>query len=253
LLKTNIYNWFNAYTSAYRQSADAQTHELKYQHSIQVSKNCFQIATKESFNEKSIEIAEIIGLLHDCGRFEQYEQYQTFNDKVSVDHAALSVKVIEENKLLNSFSEEVRSAIIKSILFHNKRDIPKSRNSEEEFSFIKLIRDADKTDIFRVMREQITDPKIDKKTLLLNQSEEITYSAPIINSIQNRELANLQDMETMVDFRLIQLSWIFDINYKSTFEIIKKQGHLNWLIDTLPGKELIKDELSIIKTQLLNA
>lgn len=252
-MKSIIYKWFDSYTSAYRKGADAQTHEIKYQHSIYVAQNCSQIARQEKFSENDTDLAEIIGILHDCGRFEQFKQYRTYNDKISKDHAAMSVKIIEQHSILNEFSSFEQDIILKSILLHNKREINRENLSALELPFIKLIRDADKADIFRVMKEQLMNPKINKKTLLLNQSEEIAYSTPIIDSIRKKELANLQDIKTMVDFRLIQLSWVFDVNYKSTLDLFKKQGYLLWLIDSLPGKELITDELVIIKNQLLSA
>lgn len=249
-MKDNIYKWFDIYTSTYLESVDASVYELKYKHTLQVASNCSKIAIEEGFNNNESEIAEIIGILHDCGRFEQYRQFRTFNDRDSVDHAELSVKVIMENNLIKDSTPTEQEIIIQSVLQHNKKEIINNQVSNKTLSFIKLIRDADKTDIFRVMKEQLKNPEFDKKTLLLNQSDEILFSAPIIESIRNKELANLKDMKTMVDFRLIQLSWVFDINYNSTICIIRNQGHLKWLIDNLPGQEMIKDELTLIKNEL---
>ena len=48
-------------------------------------------------------LAEIMALFHDIGRFEQYKQYRTFSDYRSEDHAALGVKVIKANRILNGF------------------------------------------------------------------------------------------------------------------------------------------------------
>ena len=39
-----------------------------------------------TFSAKEIELAGLIGLLHDIARFEQFTKYQTFNDRLSFDH-----------------------------------------------------------------------------------------------------------------------------------------------------------------------
>ena len=43
-------------------------------------------------------IAEAVALLHDVGRFEQYKRYGTFNDRKSVNHAALGVEIMKKNR-----------------------------------------------------------------------------------------------------------------------------------------------------------
>ncbi len=45
-------------------------------------------------------LAETAGLLHDAGRFEQYERYRTFRDGESEHHGRLAVQVIRTHGLL---------------------------------------------------------------------------------------------------------------------------------------------------------
>lgn len=74
---------------------------LKYEHTYHVAENCEEIA-KDVFNneaavfaadsrlagETAEDTAWLIGMLHDIGRFEQLKRYDTFNDRLSIDHAA---------------------------------------------------------------------------------------------------------------------------------------------------------------------
>ncbi len=249
-MKNNIINWFHEYTSSYFQHDDHSPYYLKYIHSIKVSENARNIALEIGLTPQEADIAEIIGILHDCGRFDQFAKFNTFNDNISLDHAEHSVHILEENHIFERIDRSTREIIIKSIRYHNKKDIPLEKLTEKETIFAKIIRDADKVDIYRVMVEQLKNPEIDKKTLFLNQSEEIAYSAPILDAVKHHKLANLQDMRTVVDFRLIQLSWVFDINFLVTYKLLKSQGYFSYLLRSMPGKNQIEHELEEINQHI---
>lgn len=250
MLKKNIINWFHEYASSFFQPGDHSPYYLKYIHSQKVSKNARKIALDIGLRENGPDISEIIGLLHDCGRFNQFATYNTFNDSISLDHADYSANIIQEKKVIENFDQNIREIILKAIRYHNKKDLPLEKLTEKEALFAKIIRDADKIDIYRVMAEQIQNPEIDKNTLFLNQSEEIAYSAPILDAVNHHKLANLQDMRTIADFRLIQLSWIFDINFPVTYKLLKSQGYFSYLLGTMPGKNQITHELEEINQHI---
>jgi len=250
LLKDLIYKWFYNYTASFLKNDDSSPYALKYQHTIRVAQNAKKIAIKNNFPEPDINLAETIGLLHDCGRFQQFAQYGTFNDRLSEDHAELSARLISSEKLLSKLNKTDSDIILKAVAFHNKKTLPTAELTDRELKFARIVRDADKVDIYHVMANQLKNPQIDHKTLFLNQSEEVAFSAPILDAIKNQHIANIEDMKTEVDFRMIQLSWVFDINFPASLELIKTQGNLNYLIDVLPAKELVKDELNIIKKQI---
>ena len=60
-----------------------------------------------NLTEEDIELAKLIGLLHDIGRFEQIRIYDTFSDKDSIDHANLGVKILFEDGLIRNFIEKI--------------------------------------------------------------------------------------------------------------------------------------------------
>jgi len=51
-------------------------------------------------NQKDLNLAKTIALLHDVGRFEQYERYRTFDDYKSEDHVHLSLNVLNQEEVL---------------------------------------------------------------------------------------------------------------------------------------------------------
>ncbi len=62
---------------------------LKIQHTYEVVRNIKEIARQEGMDEQTVQMAKIIALLHDIGRFSQFMDFGTFNDTISLNHAEL--------------------------------------------------------------------------------------------------------------------------------------------------------------------
>ena len=56
---------------------------LKISHILRVTQKSRELAEELNLNEEDTDLAELIGLLHDIGRFEQVRIYNTFYDKDS--------------------------------------------------------------------------------------------------------------------------------------------------------------------------
>ena len=120
----------------------------KQQHSIRVMKIAEQIATNLKLSEEQIQLATLIGLLHDIGRFKQYTDIGLGDNLEGFDHGDYGAKVLFEEGLIRKFIETNKydEIIKKSIKNHNKFSI-EAGLTQEELLFAKLIRDADKIDI----------------------------------------------------------------------------------------------------------
>lgn len=129
--------------------------KLKVKHILRVVENSKRIAQELGLDDESIKLAELIGIFHDMGRFEQVRLYDTFSDKdTGLDHAAYSLKVLYDDGLVKKFIDTTKyDDIIKKAVFnHNKANIDESVTSQA-LLFSKIIRDADKLDIYRVINE----------------------------------------------------------------------------------------------------
>ena len=126
--------------------------KLKIEHIERESQLAKQMAEKLKLDEEDIKLAELIGLLHDIGRFEQIRIYHTFIDKKSINHGELGAKVLFEEGLIRKFIEtdEFDEIIRLSIINHNRDDIEEDL-TERQLLHAKLIRDADRTDIFYIL------------------------------------------------------------------------------------------------------
>lgn len=85
----------------YTEKFDLEEKHIKRKqlHSLRVMEISKKIAESLKLTQEEIELATLIGLLHDIARFEQYTKFETFNDLMSIDHAdyGVEITVISEN------------------------------------------------------------------------------------------------------------------------------------------------------------
>lgn len=243
---------FDQFCAPYLKQDDTDAYALKYQHSIKVCENATIIASYLTTDKIIIKLSQIAALLHDIGRFPQFDKYKTFNDKLSEDHAELSVQTIIQDNILKSLNKNEQHTILTAIKLHNKFSIEKEQLDNAEEMIARILRDADKLDIFRIMTDNEIYGKTGSVTNLLNQSNEPVYSESIKKSIRNSELASFDNIKTTCDFRLLQLSWIFDVNYPITLEIINQNHYIQKLIEQLPNKKSISTEINLINAKIKN-
>ena len=126
---------------------------LKIRHTLEVIKKSEYIAIGLGLDKENIELAKIIGLLHDIGRFEQLKEFNDYDDS-KMDHALFGTKILFDDNLIRKFikTNKYDDIIIKAINNHNKFKIEDGLN-EIQLLHCKIIRDSDKLDNFRVKKE----------------------------------------------------------------------------------------------------
>lgn len=125
--------------------------QLKYAHSLRVAHLSEQIAASLNLSKEDIDLAWLIGILHDIGRFEQLRRYHTFIDYQSMDHAKYGVHYLFDEGHIRDFiaSGDEDDVIKAAVGEHNVYKIRDGLTPRQD-QFTRLIRDADKVDIFRV-------------------------------------------------------------------------------------------------------
>lgn len=213
---------------------------LKREHSLLVMQECSGIAASEEFSPHDKFLAEVIGLFHDIGRFEQYRQHQTFLDHKSVNHGQLGASILETTDFLEDFTDTERSLIITAVLNHNSRQLP-DELIDQHLLFSQIVRDGDKLDIMRVVLEYYS--KLDHDdVVMLHLKESPNITPKVSQAILNRQNPFLSDFQTITDFKISQLAWVFDLNFPHSIKEFKRRKfHLqikNHLPDTSEANQL---------------
>jgi putative nucleotidyltransferase with HDIG domain len=240
----NLQSWFSQYSNRYSSlnSVHRAAYKLKIKHSAKVSRICADIGRSLNLNNADIAIAETIGLFHDIGRFEQFSRYKTFLDKKSENHAELGVKVLQECQILNHLDNGIQDIIQKAISYHNRLKIP-DEESPRVILFSKLIRDADKLDIFDLVSTYYNGNGR-SAVIELDLPDEPGYSAEMLSDLFKNKLADMKKMRTLNDFKLLQLGWVYDLNFPVTVKKIKERQYLEAIRKSLPVSDEI-DELMV--------
>lgn len=215
--------------------------DLKINHTLRVCDLMDRLTTSIKLDNKKKFLAFLVALYHDLGRFKQMATYRTFSDKISENHAHLSVKELEVTKFIYDLDKEEQNLIIKSILNHNKFEIEADDSDKDIILFSKLIRDADKLDIFRVITDYYTE-RYEKpnEAIELHFKEEGEISPHIVEDIFNKRLSNNLYIKNAYDMRVLRIGWVFDLNFSESFLIYKEKGYLDKSMEALPKNDLIK-------------
>lgn len=207
---------FKEYVDTYQ--IDNDKIKLKYDHSLRVCDLCKKIALSLNLSKEDIEIAEMIGLLHDFGRFEQIKIYNTFNDKISVDHAVLGVQLLEKfgiDKFIND--KGIQDLVKTAIINHNKTYVDNNLN-ERELLFSNIIRDADKIDIFYIWSE----------------SNIGSVDGNISNNIYERVInckIDYEERKNNLDIYVILCGLAYDINFAYSYHYLVEKKYVTKIID----------------------
>lgn len=240
-LLQKMHTWMKTYMkSFYTDDEEVQRGILiKEKHTGYVTANCVELAKFLNLSNHDVELVEIIGLFHDVGRFYQYQKYQTFNDAQSEDHAELSLQVIEGLEFFSELSIDDYELVKFAIKNHNKKIIEPS-NDDRKIFFAKLIRDADKLDIYRVLEPYFAQENVDKMPrFITGRSPDI--SPDFVEKFVNGEQTDYSLIRTNGDRKIVRLMWIYDVNFKWTMEKILERGYIDKIVENLPMNERIAE------------
>jgi hypothetical protein len=193
-------------------------------------------------------LAEAIALLHDTGRFEQFARYGTFNDRESADHAALGVRILREKGALAAVDPPERELILRAIAYHNRPVLP-TDESERCLLFSRMIRDADKLDIWGVFLDHYARRDSDEAVIHF-LPDTPGFSEKVRRQLIGRSIVNYADITNLNDFKLLQLGWIFDLNFPPSFRRFRERRYMERYREFLPRSEKISEVFAAVEAYL---
>lgn len=227
--KTKEYFYFfENYSKEYIKIAKNDSQRIQIQrkidHSYRVNKIALKIAKKLKLNRKDTFMINIISLLHDLGRFEQFYKYNTYVDKLSERHALISIKVLEEKQILKKLDDIDKNLVIESIRLHDIKTLPKGLD-KKLFLYATILRDADKIDWLYAMVNIIPKLPIEHQKVFYSDKPNVNeVSNELVEEILNKKTVVRSDLNTVCELQLSGLGFITsDFKYKPSIEIIKKE------------------------------
>lgn len=217
---------------------------MKEKHTGYVTAHARELALHLGLDEHEAGLAELMGLLHDVGRFRQWQLYKTFVDARSEDHADLGVKVIRELPFFDRLAETDREVLLFAIGNHNKKEIQQT-NSRRQLLFARIIRDADKLDIFRVLAPYLTvDEEAGQQSATIQRfmkgpngeatGEKGVFAPGFLERFVNGQQVDYTMIRTNEDRKLVRLMWVYDVNFAWTLRRIRDKGYIDAIIANLP-------------------
>jgi len=247
---TPLHAWFTSYCGSFRSSDPElqRNFDLKEEHTRNVCLDALLIA-KESSPRLQM-LAEAAALCHDLGRFPQFRDFQTFKDSDSLNHAHLSAQILKQSALLDFLPEAERNSVEMAVRLHNVFEVPAGLSRETE-ELLRLLRDADKLDIWRVFIEYSHAPQGERPSGAGLGFPDLPGCSPkALAAVGAGKMVQLSSLKSLNDFKLLQMSWIYDINFPTTLRLIRRRRVLERFAAILPKDEAVVNVLSQVQGYL---
>ena len=204
---------------------------LKIRHTYCVMDACEYLAKEMNLDKTNYDLAVLIGLLHDIGRFEQLARFNSYDDNL-ICHAKCGIEVLFDQGHIRDFIEtdEFDHIIYHAIKNHSAYAIAPGLN-EIELLHAKLIRDADKMDNYRVKRDDTIEALLDMSAEELGTYE---ISDHIYETFASHKTILKNDRKTPMDMWVSFLALLFDLNYAPGFKFILEHDYIDAIVNRIP-------------------
>ena len=243
-----IHDWFENYVSSFASGGILPTiSEIKRAHSYKVESVGRRLVTEMNWDCDYALIGRAASLLHDTGRFSQYRDYGTLQDASSIDHGERGYEELMRFFPKEYADEEGYQAIIESVRWHNNRKLPDDID-EKYIPFCKLVRDADKIDIFCLVQDHIKNGTIEE--LLPRHAISGPISESVLREIEENGYSSYKNVSSFADFLFVQIAWLLDINYTVSMKMIYELGAVEKIIEQLPLNKRASDVLDFLLNKI---
>lgn len=213
----------------------------KVSHTIRVADYSKEIAESLKLNKIDVDLAYIIGILHDIGRFRQVTECRNYSDKIGLGHAKIGDIILFEENMITEFVDSreydnlIRQAVLNHSFFKINDDV-----TGDALTFAKIVRDADKLDIFNLFT--FDDP--------IQMGEDSGYvnndlvTKEVKDAFFNGKQITKDNLNTLMDWFINMIGFVFDLNYKRSFEILAEKEFLKQIFSIM--KDIKKDNNELI-------
>lgn len=232
---------FGAFVDRYltHDAKDVERIELKREHSVKVLDEAMLLTRALGMAADLAGPIHLAALFHDTGRFPQYAAYKTFRDAVSVDHGRLGVSTLRREGLLSDLPPASRALIYGAIVMHNRFALPAAVAAAPDSPLglaARVVRDADKLDILRVMVEHFEAGGAgDEVVVMALPDRPGEYTAGFAEALDRGGVARYTDMRCVNDMRLLLISWVYGFSFPASRDRAFARGLIDRLFAGLPA------------------
>lgn len=230
-MREEILKFFSGYVMGFDDSNPMI--RIKKEHTFRVARISEIIVRSISnvydITDSDVDLAWIIGMFHDIGRFEQVKQYGTFCDADSIDHAQFGADILFGSNRDERFRLQLPESDIIEIAIrnHNKYKLPSDLN-KKEYMFCNIVRDADKIDILRIILESTTEE-------VYGVSEEELLASEITDEVLEMALkghaVDRRAVKTHMDILVLHASMMQELVFPKSKQVLKENGYLKNFLD----------------------
>lgn len=202
---------------------------LKIEHTYRVSKLCECIADSLKLNEEDIDLAWLLGILHDVGRFEQLKNYGTFVDARSIDHAMYGAEILfDEGRIRNYIEDNEQDELLRTaVACHSAYRLPEGLDERTKM-FCQILRDGDKIDILKV---NVDFPLEEIYNVTTEELRSCQVSEQVMEAFKEGHAVLRSLKKTPADNVVGHISLVYELVYSKSRELAREQGYINKLIN----------------------
>ncbi len=256
--------WFEQYTARYLEhcAVDKNPIQLKVDHSLRVlanatyllesvsswqllEKSCVMGSERETVYRSTL----LAALYHDIGRFEQYLQHGTFNDRISVNHGIWGTRILRMLCVLDNEPDIVRKQVLPAVAMHNRMYLPCGLSGELRF-VSHVLRESDKLDIMSTVADYLRPGGLRNDVVTLDLEDSPTmWTESVARSVLFGNSICYTDMRYLNDFILLLCSWVLGLRFAASRVLVAKQGAMGTLVKLLPAKS---KTLALVRNKIMD-
>lgn len=220
---------FEHYLDGYDRTDDKIN--LKIIHTYGVMHYAEELSRRMNLSQEDTDLAKIIALLHDIGRFEQLKRFNSFQPD-TMDHASYGVEILFGEGMIRQFTDDSASdSIIHEAIAQHSLYTLCDISDPRTLLHAQLIRDADKLDNCRVKLEESIE------TLLGVSASEVgqTGITPAVsNAFFRNECILSSERVSKMDYWVSYIAYFYDINFRESLSIIEENDFVSRIIHRIP-------------------
>jgi hypothetical protein len=169
--------------------------------------------------------ARALGLVHDVGRFSQLAEFGTFDDSQSVDHGLRGREVLLGKGPLSRLDAADRQRVLDGVRHHNAVRLLEGLDAGS-FRFARLVRDADKLDIYDGFHRAIVAGGALADGFMGRLDRRAAPSAEAVECLRAGRAVPNSAVRSLADMLLWQAGWVFDVNFPATMRRLRSRGSI---------------------------